>query len=80
VHGAIRGFLAGMRAKISDGMCEDSFLQQFLEEAKRMSPTDLAEIFQIVLESYDEKAPDLPVILDHLADHVFEVYRVFQEL
>jgi hypothetical protein len=34
----------------------------------------------MVTESYDEEAPDSPVILDHLVDHIFEVYRMFQGL
>jgi hypothetical protein len=80
VSAAVRGFIAGMEAKIADGMCEDTLFQQFLEEIKRMPPTELAEAFQMVAGSYDEKAPDLPVILDHLVDHILEVYRLFQEL
>jgi hypothetical protein len=80
VEATIRGFLAGMGAQIADGMCDDTFPVQFLQEMKRMSLSDLAEVFQTVIGSYDEKAPDLPVILDHLADHIFEVYRVIQQL
>ncbi len=80
VEGAISGFIAGMEAQVAADMCDDMLLQKFLLAAKRMSPTELAEIFQIVTESYDEQAPDLPVILDHLVDHIFEVYRRFQEL
>jgi hypothetical protein len=80
VDATIRGFLTGMGAQIADGMCEGTFVQKSLEEMRRMSPKDLAGIFQTVIESYDEKAPDLPVILDHLADHILEVYRVIQQL
>ena len=80
VDGAISGFLAGMKAQVASGMCDDMLLRQFVEETKRMSPAEVAEIFQMVTESYDEEAPDSPVILDHLADHIFEVYRLFQEL
>jgi hypothetical protein len=80
VDAAIRGFLTGMERKVADGMCEDAFVQRFLEETKRMSPTELADVFQVVTGSDDENAPDRPVILDHLVDHVFEVYRVVQQI
>ena len=79
VDGAISGFLAGMQAQVASGMCDDMLFRQFVEETGRMSPAELAEIFQTVTESYDEEAPDRPVILDHLADHIFEVYRLCQE-
>jgi hypothetical protein len=79
VEAAISGFLAGMKAQVASGMCDDTLLRQFIEETRRMSPAEVAEIFQTVAESYDEEAPDWPVILDHLADHIFEVYRVFQQ-
>jgi hypothetical protein len=79
VEAAISGFLAGMKAQVARGMCDDTLLRQFIEETRRMSPAEVAEIFQTVAESYDEEAPDWPVILDHLADHIFEVYRVFQQ-
>ncbi|MGO9569538.1 MAG: hypothetical protein ACLP5H_18565 [Desulfomonilaceae bacterium] len=80
VEGAISGFLAGMKAQVACGMCEDMLLQHFLLETKKMSPAEVAEIFQMVIESYNEESPDSPVILDHLADHIFQVYRLFQEL
>jgi len=80
VDSTIRGFLAGMKAQVEDGMCDDMLVRQFLPAAKGLSPGELAEIFQIVTDSYDEDAPDLPVILDHLVDHILQVYRVLQEL
>jgi hypothetical protein len=80
VDGAIRGFLAGMEAQVAAGMCDATLLRQFTEEAKGMSPVELAEVFQMVIESYDDQASDSPVIRNHLADHIFEVYRVFQQL
>lgn len=80
VEGAISGFIEGMKAQVASGMCDDMLLRQFVEETQRMSPAEVAEIFQMVTESYDEEAPDSPVILDHLVDHIFEVYRMFQGL
>jgi hypothetical protein len=80
VDGAISGFITGMKAQVATGTCNDMLLRQFIAETKRMSPVEVAEIFQMVTESYDEEAPDSPVILNHLADHIFEVYRLFQKL
>ena len=40
----------------------------------------LAEVFRVVVESYDPDAPDLPVIRDHLVRHVLTLYRTLQNL
>ncbi len=80
VETTIRGFLAGMKAKVAAGMCDNLLSIQFLEAVKRIQLPELAEIFQTVAESYDKDAPDLPVIMEHLVDHVLQVYRHFQEL
>jgi hypothetical protein len=80
VDETVSGFLAGMRAQIEDGIADDELLGRFVNAAKRMSLPELSRIFQAVIESYDDSAPDLPVILNHLADHIFSVYRALKEL
>lgn len=80
VEATVCGFLDALRGKVGAGECDAAFYGEFVERLETMSPTEAAELFSVVAESYDPVAPDVPVILDHLIDHIFEFYRVTQEI
>jgi hypothetical protein len=80
VESTMNGVLNALRAKIDEGRCNSTLIHSFVGLAKQMSPEDVAAIFMQVAESYDESAPDLPVIRENLVDHILQVYRVFQGL
>jgi hypothetical protein len=80
VDNSIRGFLEAMKKKIGDGHCDRMMWSEFLGTLKNFSPVELAQIFRTVVGSYHTAAPDLPVIENNLADHVFRVYKALQIL
>lgn len=80
VEATVRGFLDAMNRKVKSGECDPDFHGEFLKRLKTISPAEAAEIFAAVAGAYDEDAPDVPVVLEHLADHIFEFYRVVQEI
>lgn len=80
VGATIQGFFNGLKRKVAEGTCDQQFLEDFLVLLKRMSPGDLAEIFKLVTQAYDPDAPDVPVILEHLVNHILEVFRAVQDL
>ena len=43
---------------------------------RAMSPRELAEVFFVVIESYDKNVADMPVIRAHAVDHIHKVYQV----
>ena len=45
-----------------------------------MSPAGWAELLSRTSESYDEDAPDVPVIREHMVDHIFRVYKAVQSI
>jgi hypothetical protein len=78
--GTIRGFLDALREKAHESSMDDPTLEGFLRFLKGVSPAELAEIFQAVVESYDEEAPDLPAILENLVDHILLTHRLIQQI
>ncbi len=80
VTGAMNGFLDALSAKVAESSLTAGTLTHFVRFLKGISPADLAEVFQAVVESYDEDAPDVPVILDNLVDHILLVYRLIQQI
>lgn len=77
VEATVRGFLDGLRTKAAQGECGETLPEAFCENVRAMGPAELAQIFRFVVDAFHEDSPDLPVIRDHLPDHVLEVYRVF---
>jgi hypothetical protein len=80
VEGTIRGFLDAIQTKAHEGHCDHSLPGQFMNLIRAMSPGELAEVFFVVIESYDKNAPDMPVIRAHAVDHIHKVYQVVQAL
>jgi hypothetical protein len=80
VEATLGGFLDALRTKIVEGSCDRVLVQEFIRMAGGLSPTELVQVFQPAIEAYDQEAPDVPVVLDNLAEHIFLVYQVLQKL
>jgi hypothetical protein len=80
VNACIEGFLDALTQKITQNLCDRQLIGEFLGEARRISPGDLANIFQIVLESYNEDAPDFPLIKNNFQDHILQTYLALREI
>ncbi len=80
VEATVRGFLDALQAKVADGTCDPVLVQEFLRIGRWLSPTELVQIFQPAVAAYDHDAPDVPVVMDNLADHIFLVYQTLQQL
>ena len=76
----IRGFLDALHEKArQDPYCR-TLPDEFLRSMREMSPSELAELFGLVVAAYDDDAPDVPVIRENLVQHILEVYRAFRDL
>lgn len=78
VEATIQGFLDAMKTKVAQGHCSQQVVDDLLGALEAMSPVEWAELFQFVAESYDPSAPDVPVIRENLADHIFSVYSAIR--
>jgi len=77
VAATAQGFLQGLRDQVSEGRCDPDFLQGLLKALESMSPSDWAELFREVVDSYDPDAPDLPIVRRHLVEHILKMTEVF---
>lgn len=80
LEASIRGFADAMREKVATGRCSATLWSAFLRVARDTPPDGLAEIFASVTESYAQDAPDVPVIRNHLVDHIVGAYRGMRNL
>ena len=80
VGATIRGFLDALDLKISDGLTDRRVVEEALALIKGLSLKDLSELFGHVAGSYEEAAPDVTIIGEHLVEHIIQVYRVLPSL
>jgi len=80
VQGTVSGFFEGLAAKASIGSSAPPLRDELLRLLSRISPGHLAELFEAVVESYHKDAPDVAVILEHLPEHVFQVYQILKQV
>jgi hypothetical protein len=74
----VQGFADAMKEKVIQGYCYQQLSDDLFGALVAMSPVDWAELYQLVVQSYDPSAPDVPVIIANLSDHVFHVYSAIQ--
>lgn len=73
VEGTVQGFAEALHEQVEEGRCEREFVRRVYATLDEMSLTELAELFRDVVDSYDQKAPDIPVIRENLVEHIFTV-------
>ena len=80
VEATLRGFLNALQTKIEEETCDPVLVHDFIRIARSLSPTELVQIFQPAIEAYNEDAPDVAVVMENLADHIFLVFQALQKL
>jgi len=78
VEPTVIGFMHALRRKHEDREFDERIIDVFCDTVKQLSPSELTKMFQAVVESYDSKAPDIPIINNNLVDHIFSVYKAIQ--
>jgi hypothetical protein len=72
--------MEALRAKCALDFCDPELIREFIRVARDLSPADVAEIFSCVVGAYHEDAPDVPILLAQLPDHIVAVYFALQEI
>jgi hypothetical protein len=76
----VQGFLEALRQKASNGLCDQRLAGMFARFARELSPADLTDAFRLVVESYHEDAPDVPIIMENLPDHILKTYLALRDI
>ena len=75
----IRGFFDGLKRKAASSARDKQLTAEFQDRFRALSLQELAELFRLVVDSYDEASPDTPVIHENLVDHVMQVYARLED-
>jgi len=75
VEAVLRGFWDALPAKEAAADSGADLTREFKDFVSSLSLNDLVDVFRSVVGSYDSEAPDLPVVVEHLPDHIFQVFQ-----
>ena len=80
VKGTIKGFLNGLSKISSKNLIPDALAADFINYISCFTKTDLLELCNSIVNTYNPMAPDLPVIKQNLTDHVDLLYNSINKL
>jgi len=80
VEGTIRGFREGIIIKSKSGVIPYNFLDEFRIYLQSRSKNELFELSKAIINSFNQSAPDIPVICRNLAKHSSELFHAVKNL
>ena len=75
VEGTVQGFLKGLSLKSPSLSIPDSFLACFQDYISFFTESDLYDLSKDIVKRYHPESPDVPVIKQHLKNHVEDLYN-----
>ena len=80
VKGTIKGFLNGLSKMSFQNLIPDALAADFINYISCFTKTDLLELCNSIVNTYNPMAPDIPVIRQNLTDHVDLLYNAINKL
>ncbi|MBU1181241.1 MAG: hypothetical protein KKE00_06470 [Proteobacteria bacterium] len=80
VDGTIKGFREGIKIKTRSGVIPYNFIDEFRIYLQSRSENELFELSKAIIGSFNQSAPDMPVIRRNLAKHSSELYHAVKNL
>ncbi len=80
VDGTIEGFREGLEIKTRSGVIPYNFIDEFRIYLQSRSESELFELSESIINSFNQSAPDMPVIWRNLAKHSSELYHAVKNL
>ena len=80
VEGTIKGFREGIKIKTGAGVIPYNFIDEFRIYVQSISESELFELSKAVINSFNQSAPDLPIICRNLAKHSSELFLAVKNL
>jgi hypothetical protein len=80
VVGTIRGFREGIKIKTRSGAIPCNFTDEFIMYLESRSEKELFELSKAIINSFNQSAPDIPVIRRNLAKHSSELFHAVKNL
>jgi len=80
VEGTIKGFREGIKIKTRSGIIPYNFIDEFRAYLQSRAENELFELSKTIIDSFNQSAPDIPVIWRNLAEHSGELYHAAKNL
>jgi hypothetical protein len=80
VEGTIKGFKEGIDIKIGSGKIPNNFFDEFRLYLNSVSRNDFYKLSQEIVDSFNQSAPDIPVISRNLDKHASELFHALKVL
>ena len=80
VEGTITGFNEGINKKIRSGVISNIFFDEFRLYLKSISRNEFFELSKSIVNSFNQSAPDIPVISRNLDKHAGELFNALKIL
>jgi hypothetical protein len=80
VDGTIRGFWEGLKTKSGAKLIQADFIYEFRAYLKSRSENELSELAKEIFSSFNQSAPDIPVICRNLDQHSGEMFNALKIL
>ncbi len=80
VEGTTRGFREGIIIKSKSGVIPYNFIDEFRIYLQSISENELFELLKTIISSFNQSAPDIPVIYRNMAKHSSELFHALKIL
>jgi len=80
VEGTIKGFKEGIQIKTRSRVIPYNFIDEFRTYLRSKSENELFELSKAIINSFNQSAPDIPVICRNLAKHSSELFHGIKNL
>jgi hypothetical protein len=80
VEATVEGFLEGLSIKERQGSNTAGLVDGFLQYSYLLAKDDLSDMFNALVDACNPAAPDIPVIKNHLEQHIATFYGALQKL
>ena len=80
VEGTLKGFLKGLAKISSNNLIPDTLAVNFINYISCFKKTDLLELSNSIVNTYNPRAPELSVIRQNLKNHVDILYNSIRNL
>jgi hypothetical protein len=78
IKGTLKGFFEGLTLKPQISPFAKSLVSCFRHHLLSCSPADLLDLNRSIVRAYHSQAPEVPVIKQHLTQHVEDLYQAIQ--
>ncbi len=80
LDGVVQGFIDALKIKTRLGSCDRSLIRKFSLLAAGTSLEEFTQLCRAVVESYDEAAPDSPVVRENSVEHILDLHKKLMRL